>query len=76
MSCRVGRRHVSSLALLWLRHKLAAAALIQPLAWKLAYALGGAPPPKKTASYFVDIDKLMLKFTWKGKYKQTGKSIQ
>ena len=39
------------LALLWLWCKLAAEALIQPLAWELPYAAGVAlkktPPPKK-----------------------------
>ena len=28
--------------MLWLRHRLAATALIQPLAWELPYALGAA----------------------------------
>ena len=34
----VGRRHSSDLVLLWLWHRPAAAAPIQPLAWELAYA--------------------------------------
>ena len=38
MSCGVGRRCGSDLALLSLWHRLAAAALIQPLAWELLYA--------------------------------------
>ena len=34
--------------LLWLWHKLAAAALIRPLAWELQYASGGALKRKNT----------------------------
>ena len=45
-SCGVGHRHSSDLALLWRR--LAAAALIQPLAWEPPYATGVAlKRPKK-----------------------------
>ena len=33
--------------LLWLWHRLAAAALILPLAWELPCATGAAPPQKK-----------------------------
>ena len=41
ISCDVGHRHGSDLAaLLWLWCRLAAAALIQPLAWELPYAMG------------------------------------
>ena len=40
MSCGVGCRCGSDSALLWLQRRLAATALIQPLAWKLAYASG------------------------------------
>ena len=48
MSCGVGRRHGSDLALLWLWLRLAATALIRPLAWKLPYdADAHHPPPKK-----------------------------
>ena len=38
MSCSVGHRRGSDLALLWLWCRLAAAALIQPLAWEFPYA--------------------------------------
>ena len=38
MSCGVGRRSGSDLALLWLWHRLAAIALIQHLAWESTYA--------------------------------------
>ena len=42
MSCGVGRRHGSDLALLWLWHRLAAIALIRSLAWEPPYAAGAA----------------------------------
>ena len=42
MSCGVGCRHGSDLALLWLWHRLAAIAPIQPLAWELPYVEGAA----------------------------------
>jgi len=38
----VVHRHGSDLALLWLWHRLAAAALIWPLAWEPPYATGAA----------------------------------
>ena len=40
MSCGVGCRRGLDPALLWLWHRLAAAAPIQPLAWELPYATG------------------------------------
>ena len=42
MSCGVGRRSSLDLVLLWLWCRLAAAALIGPLAWELPYAAGAA----------------------------------
>ena len=42
MSCGVGHRHGSDLALLWLWRRLAATAPISPLAWELPYAAGAA----------------------------------
>ena len=39
VSCGVGRRHGSDPALLWLWLRLAAEALIRPLAWELPYAV-------------------------------------
>ena len=47
MSCGVGCRPGLDPALLWLRRKPAAAALIRPLAWELAYASGVALKSKK-----------------------------
>ena len=46
MSCAVGRRQGSDPELLWLLCRLAAAALIPPLAWEPPYTVGAAP--KKT----------------------------
>ena len=63
MSCGVGRRCGSDPGLLWLWHRPAAVALIQPLAWEPPYAAGVAqkrqkkkkpkptPPPKKNTCY-------------------------
>ena len=42
MSCGVGHRRSSDLALLWLWCRLAAMALIRPLAWEPPYAMGVA----------------------------------
>ena len=42
MSCGVGRRHSSDLALLWLWCMLTAIALIRPLIWEPPYAEGVA----------------------------------
>ena len=42
MSCGVGHRYGLDLVLLWLCLRLAAVALIRPLAWELPYAAGVA----------------------------------
>ena len=42
VSCGVGRRHGSDLALPWLWHRPAAIALIRPLTWEPPYAVGAA----------------------------------
>ena len=47
MSCGVGRRLGSGLALLWLWYRLADTALIQPLAWEPLYAMSVALKDKK-----------------------------
>ena len=53
MSSGVGRRCGSDLALLWLRHSLAATALTRPLAWDPPYAVGTAfKRQKKKKNYF------------------------
>ena len=48
MSCGVGPRCGSDLALPWLWSRLAAATLIPPLAWEILSATGVAPPQKKS----------------------------
>ena len=47
MNCGVGCRGGSDPELLWLWCRLAAVALIWPLAWELPYATQAPPPPKK-----------------------------
>ena len=47
MSCGVGHRCSSDPALLWLWCRLAAAALLQPLAQELTYAVGVALKKEK-----------------------------
>ena len=42
MSCGVGCRRGSDVALLWLWQRLAATALLRPLAWEPPYAVGEA----------------------------------
>ena len=48
MSCGVGRIRGSDPALLWLWCRLAAVALIGPLAWEPPYAAGAALKRQKT----------------------------
>ena len=48
MSCGVGRRHGSDLALLWLWCRPAAITLIRPLAWEPPRASGEALKRQKT----------------------------
>ena len=52
MSCGVGHRRGSDLALLWLWCRLGAVAMIQPLAWELTYAMGVAPEKKDKEKNF------------------------
>ena len=47
MSCGVGHRCSSDVALLWLWCRLAATAPIQPPDWETPYAVGMAPKRKK-----------------------------
>ena len=47
MSCGVAHRRGSDLALLWLWRRLAAVALIRPLAWEPPYVVGAALKSKK-----------------------------
>ena len=45
--CSIVHKCSSDLALMWLWHRLAATALIQPLAWKIPYVMGAAVKKKK-----------------------------
>ena len=56
MSCGVGRRHSSDLALLWLWYRPAATAPIRPLAWEPPHAAGAALKRQK--------DKKKFLFSW------------
>ena len=47
VSCGIGLRYDSDLALLWLWRRLAAVALIRPLAWELPYASRVPCTPQK-----------------------------
>ena len=47
MSCGVSHRRGSDLALFWLWCKLAATALIQPIAWEPPYATGATLKSQK-----------------------------
>ena len=54
MNCGIGHAYSSDLALLWQWCRLVAAALIQPLAWELLYAVGAATKSKnKTKVLFL-----------------------
>ena len=46
--CSIGQRCSLDPALLWLWHRLATAAQIQPLAWELPYAVDAALKRKKS----------------------------
>ena len=52
MSCGVGRRCGSDSMLLWLWCRLAAAAVIQPLAWEPPYATGATLKRQKKNLHF------------------------
>ena len=52
LSCGVGHRSALDLVLLWPWHRLAAAALIQPLAWKLVYAIPAALKTEENSIFF------------------------
>ena len=76
MSAGVICRQSSDLALLWLWHRLAGAALIQPLAWELPHAAGVAlrRQKKKFCSYLLVKDSIFksgfgtlacIRITWR-----------
>ena len=53
MSCDGGRRFGLDLVLLWLWHRPAVAALIRPLAWEPAYAVGAGLKSKMINHYLL-----------------------
>ena len=55
LSCAVGHRRSLDVAMLWLWHRPAAAALIQPIAWEPAYATGAALISKKIKNKFKEL---------------------
>ena len=55
VSCGIGRRHGLDPVLQWLWCRPAAVALIQPLAWKLLYAVGVALKKQKKEKYMTYI---------------------
>ena len=62
----VGRRHGSDLVLLWLWCRLAAAALIRPLAWALPYDSSVAVNSKTKREWALGITMVVALFlgTW------------
>ena len=52
MNCGVGHRHSLDLVVLWLWRRLAATALILPLAWEPPYAVNVAVKIKKCSMFF------------------------
>ena len=65
MSCGVVCKYGLDPMLLWLWHRLAAAALVRPLAWELSYAMGVALKEKKNFFSLAQIENLctlMYKF--------------
>ena len=58
VSCGVSCRRNSDLMLLWLWCRLAAVALIQPLAWEPPHAVGTALKSQKNNKLAVDEDRM------------------
>ena len=74
MSCGVGHRCDLNPTLLWLWHRLAALAPIQPLAWELTYATDAALKSEKKFIILLDINRSLFKhFLTDGH--ETGSSI-
>ena len=70
MSCGVGHRCSSDIAFLWLQCRLAAKALIQPLAWELPYAMCAAlkRQKKKKFSEIISTRLIMIQVKFYSKY--------
>ena len=65
LSGGVGRRCSLDLVFLWLRYRLVAVGLIQPLAWELPYATGAALKSKR--------EKEMMKEKKEGRGREGGR---
>ena len=63
MSCGIGRRHGSDLALLWLQQGPAAIAPIGPLTWEPPYALGAALKRQKKKRKMMYVQESILCLT-------------
>jgi len=61
VSCGVGCRHYLDLALLWLWYRLAATALLRPLAWESPYAVGAALEKAKRHTHTQTKNKVVLR---------------
>ena len=64
MSCDVGRRRGSDLALLWLWRRLAATARITPLAWEPPHAVGAALKRQTKEKWAEDLNRRFSKDRW------------
>ena len=64
MSCGVVYRHDLGPALLWLWHRLAAAAPIQPLAWEFPYATSVALKKQKINKIFLRVPTVVQWDQW------------
>ena len=60
MSCVVGRRRGSHLALLWLWRRPVATAPIRPLAWEPPYTAGAALKRQKTKKKISDVEHFLM----------------
>ena len=69
VSCGVGHRLDSDLALLWFWHRPAATGPIRPLAWEPPYATGVAP--EKTERQKIKLRKEILEKLLKVTYQRT-----
>ena len=74
MSCGVGRRCSSDPTLLWLWRRLAAIALIRPLAWEPQYAAGVALKSKEKNDGFLFV--CLFVFGHPGAYGVPGPGIR
>ena len=75
VSCGVGRRRGSDLALLWLWCRPVATAPIRPLAWEPPYASGAALKKKKTKNKKTPVCKNIKDYVWFSKCRKVARFI-